>query len=73
MRVRYGYLTLIFTFILGCHDGFVALWTDPCREAPVVFPYSTASLPPADRARLMNGIRLETQEELARLLEDYLS
>ena len=48
MRLRYGYLTLIFTFLLGCHEGFVALWKPPAEEPAAVFPYAVTSLPQAD-------------------------
>ena len=73
MGLRYGYLTLIFTFLLGCHDGFVALWIPPAKEPAVVFPYAVTSLPPADQKRLQEGIEAETNEALTSLLEDYLS
>ena len=67
------YLTLIFTFLLGSRDGFIALWNSCDPEPDQVFPYSIASLPPADRAKLEKGIRIHSREELNRLLEDYLS
>lgn len=67
------YLTLIFAFILGSHEGFVALWRSPGGEPDQVFPYSVSSLPRADQQRLEKGIVIESREELMRLLEDYLS
>ena len=73
MRLRYGYLALIFTFLLGCHEGFVALWKIPDPEPVYVFPYSITSLPPGDRDKLEQGIPVRTRQELSRLLEDYLS
>ena len=73
MRFRYMYLALFFTFLLGCRDGFIALWKIPGEHLVYVFPYSITSLPPADRRKLEQGIRIETSEELASLLEDYLS
>ena len=73
MKLRYCYLALVLTFILGFKDGFIALWKIPDPEPIYISDYSTASLPPADRMRLENGLRVETKEELARLLEDYLS
>lgn len=73
MKLRYCYLALIFTFLLGCKDGFIALWKIPQDQPAYIFPYSIASLPPEDRARLHKGIRLESREELMKLLEDYLS
>jgi hypothetical protein len=38
-----------------------------------VFPYRAEMLPAADRQALEKGIRIESEDELARLLEDYLS
>ena len=73
MKLRYWYLALIFTFLLGCKDGFIALWKIPREDPVTVFPYSIASLPPEDQARLRRGIRLDSPEELMKLLEDYLS
>lgn len=73
MKLRYWYLALIFTFLLGCKDGFIALWKIPQEDPAYVFPYSIASLPPEDRVRLQQGIRLESAQELMKLLEDYLS
>lgn len=67
------YLALIFTFLLGTHEGFVALWRHGDQRPAVVFPYRAANLPPADQQALEKGIRIETEAELARLLEDYLS
>lgn len=67
------YLTLIFTFLLGTHEGFVALWRDNVPIPVEVFPYRTESLPPADQQALKKGIRIRSEEELDRLLEDYLS
>ena len=73
MRLRYGYLTLIFTFLLGCHEGFVALWKPPTEEPAAVFPYAVTSLPQADQQRLKKGIEIPNSDALMALLEDYLS
>ena len=73
MRLRYGYLTLIFTFLLGCHEGFVALWKLPAEEPAAVFPYAVTSLPQADQQRLKKGIEIPNSDALMALLEDYLS
>ena len=73
MRLRYGYLTLIFTFLLGCHEGFVALWKPPAEEPAAVFPYAVTSLPQADQQRLKKGIEIPNSDALMALLEDYLS
>ena len=73
MRHLTIYLALFFTFLLGSHEGFIALWTTPGGDPDVIFPYSVASLPPEDQRRLEAGITLAGEEELVRLLEDYLS
>lgn len=73
MRLRYGYLTLIFTFLLGCHEGFVALWKPPAEEPAAVFPYAVTSLPQADQQWLKKGIEIPNSDALMALLEDYLS
>ena len=73
MKLRYSYLALILAFLLGVRDGFVALWKIPGNEPLFVSPYSVSSLPAEDRKQLENGIIVRTEEELARLLEDYLS
>ena len=73
MRYRQIYLALVFPFLIGNHKGFIALWKDPAGDPAIVFPYSVASLPQADQQLLEKGIILESQAELDRLLEDYLS
>ena len=67
------YLSLLFTFLLGIHEGNVALWIEPAREPAVVFPYRAALLPEQDRDALEQGIRVENSLVLQQLIEDYLS
>ena len=69
----YMYLTLIFTFLIGNYQGYIALWTQQSAKPDYVFPYSVASLPPADQIAVENGIRIETEADLRQILEDYLS
>lgn len=72
-KLRYLYLTLVFGFLLGISDGYIALWEDG-KAAPLrVFPYRAESLPPADQQALENGIHLDENSALIQLLEDYLS
>jgi hypothetical protein len=73
MRRVCVYLTLFSAFLLGSHRGFLALWINGDVEPVQVFPYSVASLPPADQQSLEKGIRIDSREELAAILEDYLS
>jgi len=65
--------TLLLGFLLGIHDGRIALWKDNNPEPLKVFPYSAYLLPPADRRALEEGIRFENLDELKRMVEDYLS
>lgn len=60
-------------FLLGIHNGQIALWQDEDPEPIKVFPYSAQMLPVADRRALEEGIRFESKEDLLRLMEDYLS
>ena len=67
------YLALIFTFLLGIHEGFIALWRSGEDAPAAVFPYRAESLPNADRQALEKGISVGSVDALHRLLEDYLS
>lgn len=67
------YLTLIFLFILGNHNGYIALWKTTDPQPVQIFPYSVSTLPPADQQALEKGIPIASIEQLHRLLEDYLS
>lgn len=73
MRYRQIYLALVFTFLIGNYKGFIALWKDPAGDPAIVFPYSVSSLPPRDQQLVNKGIYLESEGQLNRLLEDYLS
>lgn len=64
---------LLFTFLLGCHKGYVALWTEGSDTPVEIYPYRVNSLPPADQAALEKGIPIKNDLELSSLLEDYLS
>lgn len=59
--------------LLGIHDGCVALWQEGDPEPLQVFPYRASMLPEEDQNRLQNGIIVENESRLHRLLEDYLS
>ena len=63
----------LFGFLLGIHEGRIALWKDLDPEPYKVFPYHAKMLPTADRRALEEGIRFDSAEDLVRLLEDYLS
>ena len=66
-------LLLLWGFLLGSHNGYIALWEDGRAEPRQIFPYRVDSLPVADQQALEKGIRLRDAGSLRQLLEDYLS
>ena len=64
---------VLFGFILGIHEGRVALWKDNQKSPMKVFPYQASMLPEADQQRLEKGIHVDSLSELYKLIEDYLS
>lgn len=58
---------------MGIQNGYIALWHDGTSEPVEIFPYRADSLPIADQRALEKGIPISSQEDLSRLLEDYLS
>lgn len=70
---RFACFLLLAGLTLGCCRGYVALWRDGSAQPEAVYPYPAALLPPGDQAALAAGIPVESREELARLLEDFLS
>lgn len=63
---------LLLGFLLGVHEGKVALWRDGAEAPEQVYDIRADSLPPADRLQLERGIGVETRRELWGLLENYL-
>ena len=59
--------------VLSTYRGQLALWEDDNPEPIAVYPTSVCMLPEADRQRLEDGIPVENESRLHRLLEDYLS
>lgn len=66
-------LLLCAGFLLGIHDGYIALWQGEDPQPVRIFPYRAELLPPADQQRLEKGIRVQTREDVTRLLEDFCS
>lgn len=64
---------LLLGFLLGIHDGRIALWKDTQAAPWRVFPYPAAALPPQAQQDLAKGIRVDSMEDLDRLLENFLS
>ena len=64
---------LLIGFILGIHDGKVALWKDNQSKPIKVFPYQASTLPEPDQQRLAEGVHVDSLKELYKLIEDYFS
>lgn len=71
--LRYLYLTLLFVFILGNSNGYIALWRKGEEKPLQVYPYRIEMLPAIDRQALEQGIHIANEQQLNQLLEDYLS
>lgn len=67
------YCITLLGFLLGIHNGQIALWEDGKTEPVKVFPYRAEMLPAKDRQRLEKGIRFESKQDLMERMEDYLS
>ena len=66
-------IALMLTFFVGVHNGRLALWKNedptPCK----VFPCPIILLPTKVQEQLKYGVRLETIDDVNRLLENFLS
>ena len=58
---------------LGLHNGHLAVFDSDRAEPLAVLPYSAALYTREDRLALQKGIRFDSCNELAQLLEDFLS
>ena len=67
------YSIILLGFLIGIHNGQVALWRDNNPTPIKVFPYRAELLPETDQAALRKGIRINNISDLQRLLQDYLS
>ena len=72
-KLRHLHLWLMMGFLLGIHNGYVALWKDGNPQPQVVFPYQARMLPVQDQQELAGGIAVPDEAQLQQLLEDYLS
>lgn len=66
-------MLLAFGFILGIHDGRIALWREGEAAPAEVFPYRAEMLPEKDQQALRRGVVIADDSSLAQILEDYLS
>ena len=65
-------LLLLPGFLLGIHEGRVALWRDGEPRPEQIYDIRADTLPPADQLLLRRGIAVESTEELWTILENYL-
>lgn len=66
-------LFLLLGFLLGIYDGRIALWKDGDSHPWKVFPYPVSALPMQTQQELLKGMRVDSMEDLDRLLENLLS
>ena len=64
---------LLLGFLLGVHNGRIALWKDGQNHPMKVFPYPAAVLPEATQQQLLKGMRVDSMEDLDQLLEILIS
>lgn len=60
-------------YLLGEYNGRVSVLSPDTREPEMIFDIFIRTLPDADQELLRQGIRVDTYEELTRLIEDYIS
>ena len=72
-KIHYIYLALVLIAYMGIYQGRIALWQDNSTTPDVIFPYRVDLLPVKDQQMLKDRIPITSQEELNRLIEDYLS
>lgn len=64
---------LLLGFLIGVHNGRVALWKNEDPEPFRVFPCPVCVLPAKDQQALKKGIRLDDMDDVNRFLENFLS
>ncbi len=72
-RFRILYCGLMLAFLLGTHNGYVALLEEDRSAVIHVFPYRTADLPKHKQIQLERGIPIAEEYQLIKILKDYLS
>lgn len=64
---------MLFGFLLGIHEGQIAIWKDEDPKPAIILPYKAESLPIKDRIALKKGIRFDSIKDIEKLLQDYLT
>ena len=66
-------MILLAGFLLGIHNGKIALWKSDDPKPVHIFPFRVNMLPIDDQLALKKGIIINNEKDLNQLLEDYLS
>lgn len=61
------------TMVLGAFEGKLALFIGESPYPNRIFDFFIRNLPPEDQKLLSEGIEIVSEEELEKLLEDYMS
>ena len=64
--------TLLAAFLLGNHNGKIALWRGDDPKPVKVFDYNVSDLPEEAQKRLNDGVPIKSLKELRQLAEQYL-
>lgn len=64
---------LLLGFLVGIHNGYVAVWKDEDPQPIYVSPISADTLPEKDRQALEQGLHFPTYQALTQAIEDYCS
>lgn len=67
------YCTMLLGFLLGIHNGQIALWKDEDPQPMMILPYKAESLPIKERMLLKKGIRFDSLEQIEKIVSEYLS
>jgi hypothetical protein len=63
---------LLAVYLVGIHEGKVALWKDNNPQPIKVFPYQVSDLPQEAQRQLEAGVKVKSLRELRKLAEQYL-
>lgn len=64
---------LLAGYLLGIRGGHVALWKQDDPEPLRIFPWSAAMLPAKIRHALEQGIRVEAESDIGKLIEEMIA
>ena len=72
-KFRILYCSLFLSFLLGVHEGRLALWRAGDAKPIQVFPVPVSMLPELDQQALEAGIPVESFRQAMEALQDYLN